>query len=138
MASPNESSKQNKQPKQSGVQIAVVLVRGTINLSRDIHNTLNRLNLLRKNNCVLLPDTPIVRGMLHRVKDMVTWGSVSPEVIAKVSSKRPVKPKDVSFKSYSLSPPRKGFERGGIKKPLTVGGALGERESMDDLLSRMV
>ncbi len=122
----------------SSAQIAVILIRGKINLYKDVKNTLNRLNLERKNNCVLLPDTPIVRGMLRRVKDVVTWGPVSQEIARKVASRRPVKPKDVSFKSYSLSPPRGGFERGGIKQPVTLGGVLGERESMDDLLSRMV
>ena len=39
---------------------------------------------------------------------------------------------------FRLRPPRKGYERKGIKKPVTIGGALGERQNMDELLNRMI
>ncbi len=40
---------------------------------------------------------------------------------------------------FRLSPPRKGFERGGIKKPFSIGGALGYRgKKINDLLRRMI
>jgi large subunit ribosomal protein L30 len=40
---------------------------------------------------------------------------------------------------FRLNPPRKGFERGGIKKPFTQGGALGYRgEKINDLIKRML
>ncbi|MFH0862296.1 MAG: 50S ribosomal protein L30 [Candidatus Altiarchaeota archaeon] len=40
---------------------------------------------------------------------------------------------------FRLNPPRKGFEREGIKKPYTLGGALGDRkEKIKDLLMRMI
>ena len=44
------------------------------------------------------------------------------------------------FKSlFRLSPPRKGHERGGIKKPYAVGGALGYRGSkINELIGKMV
>jgi len=42
-------------------------------------------------------------------------------------------------KAFKLNPPRKGFERGGIKKPYSVGGALGNRrEKIGDLVMRMI
>lgn len=40
---------------------------------------------------------------------------------------------------FRLSPPRKGFERKGIKQPFTVGGAIGYRgEKINLLLKKML
>lgn len=40
---------------------------------------------------------------------------------------------------FRLTPPRKGFERGGIKKPFAMGGALGERKKhVNELIRRML
>nr|WP_226988645.1 50S ribosomal protein L30 [Methanopyrus kandleri] len=40
---------------------------------------------------------------------------------------------------FRLHPPRGGYERGGIKKPYTLGGALGYRgKAINDLLERMI
>jgi len=40
---------------------------------------------------------------------------------------------------FRLHPPRGGYERGGIKKPFVLGGALGYRgEHINDLLMRMI
>jgi large subunit ribosomal protein L30 len=42
-------------------------------------------------------------------------------------------------KFFRLNPPKKGFERKGIKKPFNVGGALGDRkDKIGDLLGRMI
>ncbi|OYT25809.1 MAG: 50S ribosomal protein L30, partial [Candidatus Altiarchaeales archaeon ex4484_96] len=40
---------------------------------------------------------------------------------------------------FRLRPPVKGYERGGIKKPYTLGGALGYRKKqINNLLERMI
>ena len=40
---------------------------------------------------------------------------------------------------FRLNPPIKGFERGGIKKPYSLGGVLGYRkEKINDLIKRML
>ena len=40
---------------------------------------------------------------------------------------------------FKLSPPAKGFERGGTKKPYSMGGVLGYRkEKINDLIKRML
>jgi len=131
----NNSNNDNNKEDRS---LAAILIRGKIHFRHDVKETLQRLNLIRKNNCVILPDTLIVNGMLEKVKDAITWGTVSQETISKVSAKRAVKRDKVKFKSYALSPPRGGFDRKGIKKSYPVGGALGKRNNMDELLSRMV
>src|SRR3989344_3279650 len=40
---------------------------------------------------------------------------------------------------FKLKPPLKGFERGGIKKPFSMGGVLGYRKDrVNDFLQRMI
>jgi len=40
---------------------------------------------------------------------------------------------------FRLRPPKKGYERAGIKKPFSVGGALGYRgEKINELLEKMI
>ena len=40
---------------------------------------------------------------------------------------------------FRLHPPRKGYDRKGIKQPYTLGGALGNRkEKINDLILRMI
>lgn len=42
-------------------------------------------------------------------------------------------------KFFRLHPPLKGFERNGIKKPYSIGGALGYRgDKINDILRRMI
>lgn len=141
--------------------LAVMLIRGTISTRPQVRETLKRLNLTRKNAVVFIEDTPQTRGMLHVVNDYVTFGEASEAVIAKVVEARGEQPKmraprvpgdkpkpatgrqgTIAGKSVRLpirlSPPRGGFERGGIKKSVGNGGALGERKNMDDLLTRMI
>jgi large subunit ribosomal protein L30 len=56
--------------------LAVVRVRGTINIKNDIRDTLAMLGLGRVNHCVLVDESPQYMGMLHKVKDYVTWGPI--------------------------------------------------------------
>lgn len=140
-------------------RIAAIRVRGIINLSTHVSYTLDLLRLYRKNYCVVLDDTPIVRGMLEKVKDYITWGPISEETYKLLIEKKaePYKgretdtKKKISYNKYltvdgkkikpffRLSPPLKGFGRKGIKVPYSKGGALGNRkEKINDLIQRMV
>lgn len=141
--------------------LAVVLIRGTINTRPQVRETLRRLNLTRKNAVVFIEDTPQNRGMLRVVAGYVAFGAVSDETVKQVVEARGEEPKvrparmpgekprpatgcqgTVSGKlvrlPIRLAPPKGGFERGGIKKAHANGGVLGERESMDALLTRMI
>jgi large subunit ribosomal protein L30 len=142
------------------MKIAVILIRGTIGLPNRVKDTLTMLNLYRKNYCTFLEDTPSIRGMLNKVKDYVTWGSVTEETIKLLFEKRGeeyteretdsqgkinYKRKWFEFngkkikKYFRLSPPRGGFEKNGIKKTFIQGGALGHRkDKMNDLIKKMV
>lgn len=63
---------------------AVIRVRGHAGVNQDIEDTMRILNLMRINHCVVVPETEIVRGMLNKIKDYVTWGEVSVETLAKM------------------------------------------------------
>ncbi len=67
---------------------AVVRIRGKVRRSAPVTDTLRMLSLTRQNHCVLVPEDGSTRGMVQKVKDFVTWGEVSPAVLAKVLLKR--------------------------------------------------
>ncbi len=59
--------------------LAVVRVRGIINVKNDIRDTLTMLGLGRVNHCVLISENPPNMGMVRKVKDYVTWGPIDIE-----------------------------------------------------------
>jgi len=66
----------------------VVQVRGVVNCSREIKDTLKMLRLHHINHCVLIPDTPAYLGMIRKVKDYVAYGEVEPEMLATILQTR--------------------------------------------------
>ncbi len=47
--------------------------------------------------------------------------------------------KSLGIKPVALNPPSKGFERGGIKRAYSIGGALGYRgKAINELVERMI
>ena len=116
-------------------KVVVVRVRGLMNIRGSISDTMNMLKLFRKNFCVVLDDTPSIRGMLFKVKDYVTWGVIDDETLKLLVEKRGKKDQDF----FRLNPPKKGFGRKGIKVPFSIGGALGDRrDKINDLVKRMI
>ena len=68
--------------------LAVVRVRGHAKIQWSAVETMTRLKLTRVNHCVVLPKTATTDGMLHRVKDYVTWGELGHEALAKMLFQR--------------------------------------------------
>lgn len=115
-------------------QIAIILIRSTIGCTSQVKATLKMLNLIKKNNCVVVPATPSYLGMIKKIKDIVTWGIVNEEALAALKKRQE---KELPF--YRLCPPRKGYGRKGIKVPFAVGGGLGDRkDKISELIMRMV
>jgi large subunit ribosomal protein L30 len=67
---------------------AVIRIRGSVGLRKDVEDTLKMLRLSAVNNCVLVPDTADYRGMFRKCKDVCTWGEVSKEVLVAMLKKR--------------------------------------------------
>lgn len=118
----------------SSKKLAAILVRGLVEVKTEVKDTLRMLNLQKKNACVILDDTPVVRGMLKKCENYITYGEVSEEIIKELNEKRPS-----AKKFFSLHPPRGGFERKGIKKPFNLKGALGYRgDKINVLIKKMI
>lgn len=146
--------------------IAVIRIRGRVGVRKEIEDTMKMLRLHRKHHCTLWKINDSVKGMLQKVKDYVTWGEISEDMLKKLLEKRGRKigDKRVSkeevekvfeeiLKSdkqpskvltqlglkpvFRLSPPSKGFKKS-IKQHYPKG-ELGYRgEAINELLERMI
>lgn len=68
--------------------LAVIRIRSSIGLRRDVENTLKMLRLNTINSCVLVPETEDYKGMVEKCKDACTWGEISKETLAAMLKKR--------------------------------------------------
>lgn len=148
-------------------KIAVILIRGLVNVDVNIKKTLELLRLQQKHVCVVLDNTPENLGMVKKVKDYVTFGLVDEAFFATMLEKRgsvigksdvkidaaavakeyfagEVKLRDFETKFtikpfFRLHPPVGGFERAGIKMPFAKKGVLGDRaEKISELITKML
>ena len=67
---------------------AVVRLRGSVKVRKEILDTLKMLRLHRVNHCVLVPKTKDYEGMLKKVKDYVTYGEIKKETLVKLLKER--------------------------------------------------
>ncbi|MDD4250727.1 MAG: uL30 family ribosomal protein [Candidatus ainarchaeum sp.] len=138
---------------------AIIRIRGQISISPKIKKTLSMLNLHTVNSMSIWPEDKKSLKMLKVVENHATFGTISEDMIKEVITKRGKaiegkleiqnaidgflsgkKMKEVNLKNqFRLSPPRKGFDRKGIKKPFTLGGALGNRkDNINELIKKMI
>lgn len=136
--------KETKKPVQpaSGEKIAVIRVRGMTNIDVTVLDTLKNLRLLKPHVCVIVSKLPGTIGMLQKAKDYITWGEIDDATLKALTEKRgekdPYDPKKLK-PFFRLSPPRKGFERKGVKTSFANGGVLGYRGAkINDLIMRMM
>jgi large subunit ribosomal protein L30 len=139
---------------------AVIRVRGSVNVGREVRDTLRMLRLTRVNHCVVVPKTADHEGMLRKARSFITWGELSQDTLEKLVAKRgrlagdrrvPEKEarelarkisrgesvKDSGLKPvFRLSPPSKGYRSVRMGFPR---GDLGDRgEKINELLKRMI
>lgn len=67
--------------------LIVVRIRGVIDASREVKNTLKMLNLKRTNHAVIVRNTPAYLGMLRKVQNYITWGEPTEETIISLIKK---------------------------------------------------
>ena len=69
-------------------RIAVVRLRGSINVSKKVKDTLNMLRLYKRNGCVVIPNTPYYIGMIIKTKDYITWGEIDEQTFLELVKQR--------------------------------------------------
>ena len=111
------------------VKIAIIRIRGLVNVDEQKKRTLDLLSLYRKNYCVVKENKPELGKMIEKIKDLVTWGEIDEATHKDLQDKRGEKTPEGKLKPFfRLHPPIGGFERGGIKKQYNQGGVLGNRK----------
>jgi len=65
-------------------RLAVIRVRGRVDVRNDIKDTLKMLNLTKSNHCVIIDDRESFAGMLQKVKDYVTYGPIDTTTLSKL------------------------------------------------------
>ncbi len=139
---------------------AVIRVRGSVNVSREVKDTLRLLRLTRVNHCILIPKGPDYEGMLQKAGSHITWGEVSQDTLERLVTKRGRLPGDVRVPEgeakdmarkilkdgsvrdtklkpvFRLSPPSKGYRS--VRLGFPRGDLGGRGEKINELLKRMI
>jgi len=68
--------------------MAVVRIRGRVDIKPDIRHTLEMLHVKRKFWATVVPLTPSYKGMLHKVKDYTTYGEIDRETLIQLLKSR--------------------------------------------------
>lgn len=141
--------------------LAIVRVRGIRGVIPKIKKTFELLKLIQTNHCVLVNESPAIKGMINVIKDYVAFGPLSQETLemvltnkGKVGSKMLktiYKPEEITKltadafsgkpldekinRVFCMRPPSKGYKNTKLPWPM---GALGKRTEMDTILRRMM
>ncbi len=75
-------------------RLAIIRIRGSIGVRKDIKDTLNMLRLYRKNSCVIIENNPHYVGMIKKAKDYITWGEISEEAFKQLLETRAKLPRN--------------------------------------------
>lgn len=60
-------------------KIAIIRIRGIIDINGGVENAFKRLKLFRKNGCIVIDCDKTYRGVLQKIKDYATWGEIDEE-----------------------------------------------------------
>lgn len=139
-----------KQSALKGKIVAAVRIRGRVNVRSSIEETMDRLNLRKVNNCVIIKVTDPYLGMLKKCVNHISYGEVDEETLAKLVTKFDLKVdpkgmmngkvdmKDIKEKMpMRLHPPRHGMKS--VRRHYNQGGSLGYMgPAINALIGKMV
>lgn len=69
-------------------RLGVIRIRGTVDVRREIEDTLRILRLHKPNHAVVIDDRASYKRMLQKAKDYVTWGEIDELTLSKLIKKR--------------------------------------------------
>lgn len=73
---------------ESNKLLAVIRLRGLVNIRGEINDTLKMLRLHHINHVALINSSPSYLGMLQKAKDYITWGEIDAETLSWLLIKR--------------------------------------------------
>ncbi|MDO8528332.1 MAG: uL30 family ribosomal protein [Nanoarchaeota archaeon] len=112
--------------------IAIIRITGQINLSENIKETFQRLNLKKKYTCIVIEEmNDVQKGMLKKIKDFVAYGELNKETYDKLVEKRGQKEKNI----FRLHPARGGIN---TKKAFPKGVLGNHKQEINKLVERML
>jgi len=148
---------------------AAIRTRGTLNVTAKVSDTMKFLNITKSNYCSLVHEKQygmlkrakdqITWGEINKdillkllkkrartagdrplTEEYLKIRKLSFDELAEKLLKGEMTLKDAGIKPFfRLHPPKKGFERGGIKRTFTTGGVLGYRgEKINQLIEKMI
>ncbi|MCY3411216.1 MAG: 50S ribosomal protein L30 [Candidatus Heimdallarchaeota archaeon] len=68
--------------------MAIIRLRGKVNVNYHVEHTLKLLKLNKPNHAVVYEDTDALKGMLKKIKDVATWGEIDENSIEYLLMKR--------------------------------------------------
>lgn len=68
--------------------IAIIRIRGKVNIPKEIQETLNRLKIRRKYCCVILRERKEILGMVEKVRNYTAYGKIDKETLILLIKKR--------------------------------------------------
>ncbi len=128
--------------------VAVIRIRGRVNVRSNIRETMTRLNLRFVNNCILVKANDTYFGMLKKCESYVAFGEIDQETLSRLFTKKQIStdPKQVFEDNYNMTelktvfklhPPKHGFRS--TKLSFKQGGSLGYMGgNINQLLKRMI
>lgn len=69
-------------------RIVIIRIHGAPGLKKVVKDTLNMLRLYKKHNCVVVPNSRSIAGMINKINDHVTWGEINEESLTTLLTKR--------------------------------------------------
>ncbi len=63
---------------------AVLRIRSPRSKSIKVEDTLNKLRINKVNHCTIVPEDDAHKGMLNKIKDVITWGEVDKKTLTKL------------------------------------------------------
>lgn len=109
-------------------KIVAIQIKGHVDASQQIQNTLEQLNLGKRHQAAILKDNDSTQGMLQKAKDYITFGPLDEET-------QEILNETEAGTTYNLTPPSGGFKN--TKKHVKQGGSLGKRENINEILQKM-
>jgi large subunit ribosomal protein L30 len=145
-------------------KLIAILIRSQIDSSEKVRATFHLLRLRKRLVAVILENTKENMGMLHKVKDSIAYGEISPETLKQLLMKRgkksgdkPIeiggkildefaqkfledkaKLEDIKVKPFfRLHPPKGGFKKS-VRLPFPRGVLGNQGNKINDLVMRML